>query len=552
MAAPDPTLLLQELLSPRSHDYDQNAILQLLTYHLSTLELDSPHLHLVTLIARYTLSSPSLWPDKVTRSASEFDQADWDGRTAIYAAFFRSILLRLDSISREVGTGFRARRSVSKYLEALSQGLWLDQVRRSGDSDWGTVEPVDRLLVASAVLAALQEWKRRKERLWVGGRGMLDRIESEAGKAWQDWVAHGGESVRPPAAYSPPTEPDPARLYRHERPIPCLDRRPDNLGGFGGRSCEAFRVDCECSSRLRRFVDRRLTPLSVPQSLLSYLTDSFTHAFDEGNLFTAPPLSSDLEDTAEGLLWHTPSPSHSHLSKIVAFPLFGVLGPLSRALGRALSSTASLATSYDAAVAEPAVVAIRNLSHSLFTVTTRLSITWAATPWSDLVEDSALAPPTRSQTQPWTILKSLLFAQTLVYSSLLEIVSSNASDLDDEPTSGQRELAREAVVALGRTYFVASRFGQGGFKAWRAVLAGLVDVAAAPSSQSSPAIEDRLTPAEELARKMESPFGDVVDGTHSKLVDRAECTFWMNTIEQVMEELSDSYVEDTVLPKCKP
>jgi len=48
-------------------------------------------------------------------------------------------------------------------------------------------------LITSAVLAALQEWKRRKERLWVAGRGMLDRMESELGKAWQEWFENGGK-----------------------------------------------------------------------------------------------------------------------------------------------------------------------------------------------------------------------------------------------------------------------------------------------------------------------------------------------------------------------
>jgi hypothetical protein len=64
--------------------------------------------------------------------------------------------------------------------------------------------------------------------------------------------------------------------------------------------------------------------------------------------------------------------------------------------------------------------------------------------------------------------------------------------------------------------------------------------------------EDRLSPAEQLAREMEFPFGDEVEGTHSRSVDRAECTFWMNTVEQIMEELSDAYVEETILVRCKP
>ncbi|GAA5909865.1 uncharacterized protein JCM6883_003119 [Sporobolomyces salmoneus] len=514
MSSPDPTLLLQELLSPRSLDYNHKDILQLITYHLSSLPLESPHLDLISLIGRYTLSSPSLWPPTSRNTSYEQDVASWNGFTAIYSAFFQSTLLRLDLISREVGTGFRARRSVSKYLSALSQGLWVDQVRRKGEDEAGKVEPVNRLLLVSAVLAALQEWKRRKERLWVGGRGMLDRIEMEAGRAWTEWVENGGELFL---------------FINSSNMLPAW-------------------IVAQTIASIQSDVLAKDFPSNA---FLNYLTEQFAEVFDQGNLFTSPPLAADLEQASDGLLWRNPSPSHDHLSHVVQSPLFGILGPLSRSLGRLLSANANLATSYDSSIAEPAVLAIRDLSHTIFTISTRLSSGWAATPWSDLVEDSSLSPSTRSQTQPWTILKSLLFAQTLIYSSLLEIVSSDSSGIDDEPTSVQRELAREAVVAIGRTYFVASRFGQGGFKAWRSVLAGLVDVATAPSS-SSTNLEDRLTPAEELVRKLESSYGDEEDGTHSRLVDRAEVTFWMNTVEQVMDELSDSYVENTVLPGCKP
>ena len=193
MSSPDPTLLLQELLSPPSKDYNHKEILQLITYHLSSLPLDSHHLNLISLIGRYTLSSPSLWHQSTQNTSQQQSTAKWNSSIATHSAFFQAILLRLDSISRQVGTGFRARRTFSKYLAAVSEGLWLDRVRRKGQEDWGTVDPVNRLLVVSAVLAALQEWKGRKERLWVGGRGMLDRIDSEVGKAWQEWVECGGE-----------------------------------------------------------------------------------------------------------------------------------------------------------------------------------------------------------------------------------------------------------------------------------------------------------------------------------------------------------------------
>ncbi|GAA5928485.1 uncharacterized protein JCM15063_003891 [Sporobolomyces koalae] len=509
MSSPDPTLLLQDLLSPPAPNDDQQRTLRLVSYHLASVPLESPHLGTIALIVRYALTSTSLWAGTSRDQHYQRDEAGVARAIAIHTAFFQATLLRLDAISQDVGQGYRARRAVSSFLSTLSSGLWADAVLEGDERETGWVEPVHRLLVASAILAALQEWKRRKEKLWVGGRGMLDRIESETGRAWQDWITHGGKSL------------DQLPAWIAAQTIPAVSP----------------------SSLAKEFPST---------SLLNYLADEFAAVFNDGDLFTSPPLIADLRQAEEGLDWPETSTSYAHLSRATQTPLFGLLGPLSRALGRLLSSNAELASRYDPALAEPAVAAIRSLSHSVFLVTTRLSSGWAATPWSELVDDSALSPPTRSRTQPWTILKSLLFAQTLIYSSLLEVVSSTASDAEDEPTVTQRELAREAVVALGKTYFVASRFGQGGFRAWRAVLAGLVDVAAAPSPSSAALGHDRISPAEQLAREMETTEGDDPKGRHSNLVERAEATFWMNTVEQVMEELSDSYVESTVLRRAKP
>lgn len=196
MASPDPTLLLQDLLSPPSSSHNHEQTLQLITYHLSTLPLTSPHLDLISLISRYSLTSPSLWTSVHTSTATRKGQLEWDSAFAIYKAFSQATLLRLDSISRENGTGYRARRSVARYIQAVSAGMWADSVRRKGEERWGTVDPVNRLMVTSAVLGGLQEWKRMQQKLWVGGRGMMDRAELEVGKAWQEWVENGGKSRR--------------------------------------------------------------------------------------------------------------------------------------------------------------------------------------------------------------------------------------------------------------------------------------------------------------------------------------------------------------------
>lgn len=300
-----------------------------------------------------------------------------------------------------------------------------------------------------------------------------------------------------------------------------------------------------------------------PQALLACLTDAFSSVFDRGYAFANPPLATDLSQTADGLDWAVPSPSHTYLSSLVQRTLFVSLGPLSRALGRSLEATAlaSRSRSTSTAAAQSALSAIHDLSSALLAVASTLSRDWARAPWSDHTSEESLTPATRTHgTAPWTLLKSLLFAQTLVYSSLLDVVSSTPGSSPDTPPTGlQRQLASTAVQALARTYFVALQFGQGGFEAWRAVLAGLVEVVAAPTGPGSSPHSGRgergesttavaVSPAEALVRSLEPARA----GPHKRAVERAEATFWLNTAEQVMRALGDEYVERVVLKGCRP
>jgi hypothetical protein len=280
------------------------------------------------------------------------------------------------------------------------------------------------------------------------------------------------------------------------------------------------------------------------------LSAACSEAFANGQAFSQPSLANDLTDTANGLLWPKESASYVAINALIKKPTFVALGSLSRALGRALEVCALQAGSSDRTVSSPALPAIHRFSTNLLATTSRLAEGWAATPWSDIEDESRLAPETREATAPWTLLKTLLFAQTLIYSSLLEVVSmSNSSQA--WPTAAQRNLATEAVRALSKTYFVALKFGQAGFPAWRAVLAGLVDVVTVPTAPP-PGSSRATSAAEELVRSLEVARGSAEHGLHRRAVDRAEVTFWMNTVEQVMSQLGDDYVENKVLQRCRP
>ncbi|GAA5956218.1 hypothetical protein JCM8115_001654 [Rhodotorula mucilaginosa] len=516
MAAPDPSLVLQDLLSPPCEAVAPRALAQQLVLQLSTVPLERPHLAFISLLTRYAASSGALWDSPAL--------VRWDRCMLAYEALRQSVALRLSAIARPAtppnrqsdegkrNSGWSARRSVKTYLNEICTGLWADPTRTSDDpaGRFGTVDPLIRLAMASGILAALQEWKRNKERLWIGGRSSLPRVERETGQAWRDYLAQKPLSTDPDA---------PAAAWLAAQTVPFV--------------------------RIEDVAKDWPAP-----ALLDFLSAACSEAFANGQAFSQPSLANDLTDTANGLLWPKESASYVAINALIKKPTFVALGSLSRALGRALEVCALQAGSSDRTVSSPALPAIHRFSTNLLATTSRLAEGWAATPWSDIEDESRLAPETREATAPWTLLKTLLFAQTLIYSSLLEVVSmSNSSQA--WPTAAQRNLATEAVRALSKTYFVALKFGQAGFPAWRAVLAGLVDVVTVPTAPP-PGSSRATSAAEELVRSLEVARGSAEHGLHRRAVDRAEVTFWMNTVEQVMSQLGDDYVENKVLQRCRP
>mgnify|MGYP007001958961 FL=1 len=195
MAAPDPSLVLQDLLSPPCEALAPRALAQQLVLQLSTVPLERPHLAFISLLTRYAASSGALWDSPAL--------VRWDRCMLAYEALRQSVALRLSAIARPAtppnrqsdegkrNSGWSACRSVKTYLNEICTGLWADPTRTSDDpaGRFGTVDPLIRLAMASGILAALQEWKRNKERLWIGGRSSLPRVERETGQAWRDYLA---------------------------------------------------------------------------------------------------------------------------------------------------------------------------------------------------------------------------------------------------------------------------------------------------------------------------------------------------------------------------
>lgn len=279
---------------------------------------------------------------------------------------------------------------------------------------------------------------------------------------------------------------------------------------------------------------------SNPQGLLSLLSYAFSATFSHGNLFAS--LSSDLSPTPAGMHWNIPSPSHTTLTALLASPLFTSLGSLSRAIGRCVEAAG--------AAASPATIAaLRSTADGAERVATRVHREWAACPWSDLSSEAAFDPESRERTEPWTALKSLLFALTLVQSSLLVVLAPTPA------TPLKRELARQALRTLGLTYFVTLKFGVEGFGAWRGVWSGLVEIVRGdPEACEQLMRELQPTVVGEFPFVVEIEVADAerTGRVHDREVERSVATFYLNAAEQLMKPLGDASVEDPVLRCCRP
>lgn len=210
--------------------------------------------------------------------------------------------------------------------------------------------------------------------------------------------------------------------------------------------------------------------------------------FASGHLFSA--LSESLTKTPDGLAWTIPSESHTELSGLVKSQLFLSLGPISRAIGRLIEAAGARAK---ACPEDPStLIAVRNFGTTLERTVSRMRKGWSSTSWSDIEFDSSLTPATRAQTEPWTLLKSLLFSITLIDSSLLVIVSPRPGY---PPTPLQLDLAKQAVRVLGKTYFITIKFGTDGFGAWKGAWAGLMEVVGQDSQRALERLMEELEPS---------------------------------------------------------
>lgn len=179
---PDVSVLLQDLLSPPSTPLASTTP-ALIAYHLSTIALTTPTL--LSTLLRYLSVSPSLWRGQASLThAGDWAALNWPRAQEVYEAVRNGVLYRAGEITKELGTGWRARRRYAAFVHAYFEGVNAEE----------ECHPTIRLLLANAALAGLQIIKARKDKLYVGGSGLMGRAEKEVLHTWGGYFAGTTES----------------------------------------------------------------------------------------------------------------------------------------------------------------------------------------------------------------------------------------------------------------------------------------------------------------------------------------------------------------------
>lgn len=253
------------------------------------------------------------------------------------------------------------------------------------------------------------------------------------------------------------------------------------------------------------------------------------------------------------------SPTAAKVQALSTHPLFGLLGPLSRLLSCTLSS------------------AVRNMSPQHVQETLlgpagdaplarmrNISATWQSQ-WFGCrlagARSDEIAESSRENTQKlWIVFKTLLFSYTMVFDALMEAivevcptptVTHPIPEADKKEALWQAETTSnippaylEAVLSILITYshlsWITATFGSSAFDAYRRVFFEALEVLSRDGRASL-----------ELAVQL-APLGDIPASPRVNAARRALDTYFLDVVEQVVAQLPDNLITDTILPLCRP
>lgn len=269
-----------------------------------------------------------------------------------------------------------------------------------------------------------------------------------------------------------------------------------------------------------------------PQHFLDFCFDNIRGVFWRGAVFQS--LEVDLQSTPEGLLWPEDSQSFQRLSSLTRGTGFASIGRISAALGKTLEN---IPLSRISELLLPQLDELYNATHDVIQG-------WAESRWSCIDGIDELHPDTRNCEEPWTVMKTLLFTVTMIYSSLISLVNAQPLANGEAPAQSSLDIASYALRTYSRLYFVTSKYGSDGFAAYRSVWYGSLDLMARANANAISRCIQHIEPTFSAQ--------DWADQPMRHPVYRSRITYYLNAVEQLVAVLQAEYIDNSVMTICKP
>ncbi|KIJ57207.1 hypothetical protein M422DRAFT_773864 [Sphaerobolus stellatus SS14] len=286
--------------------------------------------------------------------------------------------------------------------------------------------------------------------------------------------------------------------------------------------------------------DEKFSVLDV-KSLTAIVERGLESAFSSGQ-FLSMLSRSTIEGVNSNISIPPDSPIQEFLHTFINNPLYQNVGSLAKLLARCICAVADQ-SSFEA------WATFRSVSERLRAITSRVEIDWNASILSQTTNEEDIELKSRSiTTEIWKALKTLLFTDVMVSQAILTSIRYiRPSSYPNDPELRPSSLARTLLRSLYDLSFVISQFGGvvstgTGFKELKRAFYMAIDIIDADlDSEATDTFATSLISCVE-----ESPL------PVSHPSRQAQTAFTLATLEQLVSVLSDSVIENAVVPFCDP
>lgn len=503
---------------------DRNALYGSIGFYLSAMALPN-----VREFAEVIATSPSLWTPASDATQVLVNRAMSITQALIFATDER-IRLILENVARH--SPERAGNDLRKWVRAVFEGI------EKGIDTQGprTTMLIPRLAVVTGLLRGVEAARQERRQAKKASAGAPLHLRSLASTLQREWTDYCVEQLAFLGEEHDPRSVRGARLATVALAAQCIDLVPE--------------------SRLQRIEDRAWINTALPALLDIFgCADSLVH-FDG--------LMDSVTRSAQGIHVPADAPCVRWASRVEAHPLYPLAGPVSRLLAAALrrQCTALAPADVEDALGEKD----SHLLPALQRIGTQLDAAWCSSPLAG-AEIDAIEPASRAWTKAlWQVMKTLLFAVTMVLDAVVEAVVEQCPSPSETYAPPRNAVSPTGYPAMATSntplpylhvitdvvhiylpyYFITSQFGLDGFESYRKVFYSALDVIG-----RDPETCTQLTAALATA-VFRGVSPEAVTAQGADYAQRIHTTYFLLVAEQLVSDVPEAMVDRLLLPICRP